>query len=183
MIEIKQGEAATYDFSLEITGSAAGSPEIRFTIAHPNGYLLSYNTIALEHGGWRVSLPNLDPVLPPGQHPCALEVVLGDRYFKPLFETLHIVERANASVSGFNRVPSSDAPTVSVVSKPYVQTVQVNPQPAPAPVETSTTYEQKEEVKPPLKEEVKAPKEEKKPAPKTYSAADEGLFATLLKKK
>lgn len=178
MIEIKQGEQGIYDFSLEISGSISGAPEIRFVIAHPQGYLISFPTIAIENGNsHRAMLPIIDSMLPVGDHPCALEVFFGDRYFKPLFETIRVIEtvKVKAAVSKPVAPPiaepeeakvtvSAAAFTAAPASPPYEEAL--------APSEQPVIEEQAEEPVVIVPEPAKPPSE-----------ADAGLFGSLLKRK
>lgn len=161
MIEIKHGESGVYDFGLEISGDANGQPTLRMVIAHPNGYLLSFPASKFEGGGgYRVCLPCLDCMLPSGQHPYVLEVVLGDRIFYPLSDTLNIVEppRVNATVSSVN---SATAPTITAYA----------PQPTVQPQNVTIAQYESKSVEP-------AQLEKKKPA-----QADLDLMTALLKRK
>lgn len=174
MIEIKQGEQGIYDFSLEISGSISGAPEIRFVIAHPQGYFISFPTVAIENGtGHRAMLPVIDSMLPVGDHPCALEVFFGDKYFKPLFETIRVIEtvKVTAAVSKpVTRPPVAPAASVTVSASTFTAS------PAPACEEAAP------EVIIPVVEEHIEPAIIA-PEPKKLTEVDTGLFDSLLKRK
>lgn len=124
MIELNLDEAATYDFGLEIGGSGGGKPEIRFSITHPTGYALNFPTKVLESGRYQVSLPALRGIFPAGNHACVLEVIMGDRYFKPLTETLKINQPMTAEVSTFQKSSSETlSPVVKVTTVTEAKTL------------------------------------------------------------
>jgi hypothetical protein len=213
MIEIKQGESGVFDFGLEIFGDASGQPELRMVIAHPSGHLLSFPTQRFENGsGYRVSLPSLEGLLPPGTHEFSLEVFLGDRFFRPLEDTLRIIEPVGVAATVNNVTPITREPTIVATmapARPPPPPVKeaAKPWPSrpveavkPAPVKVAPVA-QVEIVAPvidepiievaapaaPVVEAVKpaAPKKPAKPEPvvKRVSDADLNMFGDLLRKK
>lgn len=141
MLEIKCGEVASFEFGLELSGDATGALTTSFSVVHPAGYSVRFPVDRLEGGMYRVSFPLLDAIFPPGEHECALEVIVGDRYFKPFTEVVKLIEPLKAVVTSVAKVNATPAPTVTAVSAvrvaPEAAPLQTTPMPAPPTFEAA----------------------------------------------
>lgn len=93
---LKLDEESELEFSLQIFGTTEKSSDIRFYIEGAE-YSLSFTGI-VENETVKVKIPKLKNIIPHGIYECRMEVIVGDKIFSPLKESIEIQQLVEINV-------------------------------------------------------------------------------------
>lgn len=173
MIEFKCGEAASFQFEMQVTGDLQGTPAVCFCIKVDDRLALTFKAHEKGQGVYGVDVPALDKYMHPGTYPCEISVILGDHYYVPAVDTCNLRETPKPVVSGISMTSTAPAaPAIKITMTPPPATApEASPAPfvpAAAPDETVVHVEAKKVDK---------------PAKPVLKSEDTGMLEALLGKK
>lgn len=87
---LKLDEDNELEFSLQISGTAEQTKGVRFVIEGPAYSVMFPGDYA--NGSVKVKIPKMKGVMPSGIHECRMEVVVGDKIFSPLNESIEFAQ-------------------------------------------------------------------------------------------
>lgn len=102
--KLKLDEEHELDFSLNIYGTADQAKSVRFVV-EGEGYSVVFPG-EYANGNVKVRIPKMKNILPSGVHECRMEVVVGDKFFSPLRESVEFepLIEVNASTTKVEKV-------------------------------------------------------------------------------
>lgn len=110
--QLNPSEEHLLEFSLDIQGTIEKTSSVRFVIESANYSLM----FPCEHdnGKLNVKIPRLDTILESGVYNSKLEVLIGDKIFTPLSESLEILPVVKVDIKEAIKV---NTPEIKVVVK------------------------------------------------------------------
>lgn len=96
LAKLNPSEEHLMEFSLNVQGTAEQVTDVRFVI-EGDQYSLSF-PCKTENDKVTVRIPKLNENISPGLHETKLEVVIGDKIFTPMIESIEILENIKVNV-------------------------------------------------------------------------------------
>jgi hypothetical protein len=83
-------EAMKLEFDVKVEGARGDNPTVNFVI-ESDGMSLKFAG-AKHNGAYVFDIPPLKGIVPPGKKECFLECIIDDHYFKPINDTIEIIQ-------------------------------------------------------------------------------------------
>lgn len=117
-------EENKFQFKMEIFGSSdsGSAPIVEFKIKLDRSSI-SVPAVLTENGMYEVCIPPLSNIAKPGKYESQVSVIIGDRYFVPVTESVEIKEPVKPVISSITSQKVVNEPKVSFefVSKPEIK--------------------------------------------------------------
>jgi hypothetical protein len=94
--KLKLDEENELEFSLQITGTSEQTKGVRFVIEGKDYSIMFPGTY--ENGNVHIKIPKMKGIMPAGIHECRMEVVVGDKIFSPLTESIEFEQLVEVDV-------------------------------------------------------------------------------------
>lgn len=95
--KLKLDEENELEFSLQIYGTSDQTKSVKFVI-EGDDYSVSFPG-EYSNGNVKVRIPKMKNVIPSGVHECRMEVVVGDKIFSPLKESIEFEQLIEVNAS------------------------------------------------------------------------------------
>lgn len=129
LARIPLNESAELDFGIEISGTEESVPTVRFIIEGPDYDIVCRCTES--QGVITAQVPRLHGILPAGNYPASIEVIVEGRHFRPLSEeiqfTMPVSVTAKAEIK--TRAPDVKLNQVTVRTQPVAETTVTSTKP------------------------------------------------------
>ena len=98
MIEIKLDEASSLTMNMKLDGDTNGAqPTLRFTVMS-EGLCYSFEAKGSDEGEYKIDFPIMEGKIAAGEYEAQVEIVIGDKYFVPLQETVKFTKQVKPVV-------------------------------------------------------------------------------------
>lgn len=88
--KIDLSEAMKLEFDVKVEGARGDNPVVNFVI-ESEGVALKF-TGSRVNGSYTFDIPPLKGILSPGRKECFLECIIDDHYFKPITDTIEVIQ-------------------------------------------------------------------------------------------
>lgn len=97
MIELKLEEASSLTLNMKLEGDVAGTPQLRFSILS-EGMRYTFEATANGNGEFEVQFPVLEGKLAAGTYNAEVEILVDNKHFVPLQETVRLTKEVKPVV-------------------------------------------------------------------------------------
>lgn len=97
MIELKLEEASSLTLNMKLEGDVAGTPQLRFSILS-EGMRYTFEATANGNGEFEVQFPVLEGKLDAGTYNAEVEILVDNKHFVPLQETVKLTKEVKPVV-------------------------------------------------------------------------------------
>ena len=94
--QLRLDEESELEFSMEVFGTTEPSSDIRFVISGDK-FEVSFKATEKD-GDVKVKIPKMKGILTDGEHACRVEVVIDDKFFTPLEDTVEFAALGEVAV-------------------------------------------------------------------------------------
>lgn len=138
--EINLENESSISIELEMQGDVTGTAIVRVIIEY-NMFNLCFIADKKDAGVYSVAIPKLDNIVQPGEYSCTVEVIIGNKYFTPLKDTVKFKKDFTPVIKIKNKKVEPDNDGVKVkMQKSKEDTKQIIAEEKPEPEKKKATF-------------------------------------------